>query len=57
MATRIEIDKLHNDFYEIRVGDITGSSTHSNISKKELISELIDEVDKLKYDANEVKDE
>lgn len=48
MATRIEIRRIeHSGLYEIRVGDITGYSNSSNITKRDLINGLLDEVDKL----------
>ena len=53
---RIEIKKKEpafgKDKWEIRIGDIDGSTTHSNISKEEVLSEIRDEMQEFDLDAN-----
>ena len=53
MALRIEIEKSWNGLFELREGDLTGCSTSSNITRDELISELVDMANKLN---DEVRD-
>lgn len=46
MALRIEISKMYNGKLELREGDLTGSTSYSNCTKEEVLSEidsLIDE--------------
>jgi hypothetical protein len=45
MTILIEIGRLNKDSWKIRIGDIEGSTTHSNISKKELIQVITTEID------------
>jgi len=47
MAIRIEIVKMYNGKLEIRIGDLTGSTTLGNVSKEEVLSEISDEIDEL----------
>ncbi len=47
MAIRIEIARMWNDKLILRVGDLSGSTEHSNISKKEVLSAIADEIDEL----------
>ena len=47
MAIRIEIEKNYNNLLDLRIGDLTGSTEHSNISKEEVLSYIADEIDEL----------
>ena len=47
MALRIEIAKMWNGKLELRIGDLTGSSTSSNVIKEEVLSDISDEIDEL----------
>jgi len=47
MAIRIEIAKLWNGKLELRIGDIEGSTQCSHLNKKEVLSEISDEIDNL----------
>ena len=47
MAIRIEIAKMYNGKLELRIGDLTGSTTFSNASKEDVLSEISDEIDEL----------
>jgi len=47
MALRIEIAKMWNGKLELRIGDLTGSSTSSNFTKEEVLSDISDEIDTL----------
>lgn len=45
MALRIEIDKsYHKGLYRLRIGDITGSTERCNITCKELMKSIVDEI-------------
>ena len=39
-AIRIEIARMHNGLFEIRIGDLAGSSTHSNATFRDVINEV-----------------
>ena len=39
-AIRIEIARMHNGLFEIRIGDLSGSSTHSNATFRDVINEV-----------------
>ncbi len=57
MAIRIEIYKVpYNEFWEIRTGDLDGSTTISNVSKetilKEINSEMEEELKKFQKENN-----
>jgi hypothetical protein len=47
---RIEICKSpwKKGAYNVRIGDISGSTEHSNISKEEVLSDIADEMQELK---------
>ncbi len=47
MALRIEIAKMYNGKLELRIGDLTGSTTSSNQTKEEVLSDVSDEIDEL----------
>jgi len=47
MASRIEIAKMWNGKLELRIGDLTGASTSTHITKEEVLSEISDEIDKV----------
>ena len=50
MTIHIEIDNrgYHpSRFWRIRIGDITGSTEHSNISKEDVLKEVVDAMDEL----------
>jgi len=47
MALRIEIAKMYNGKLELRIGDLTGSTTSSNQTKEEVLSDVADEIDEL----------
>ena len=47
MAIRIEITKMYNGLLELRIGDLSGSSESSNITKEEVLSEISNEIDEL----------
>jgi len=50
-ALRIEICKNFRGKFDIRIGDIEGSSETSNITKEELMQEISDEIDEVfKFD-------
>lgn len=53
MALRIEIAKMYNGKLELRIGDLTGSTTSSNQTKGEVLSDISDEIDGLLEDKNE----
>jgi len=53
MALRIEIAKMYNGKLELRIGDLTGSTTSSNQTKEEVLSDISDEIDGLLEDKNE----
>ena len=55
MALRIEITKMYNGKLEVRIGDLTGSITSSNVTKEEVLSDISDEIDELLEDSNEKK--
>ncbi len=50
MALRIELAKIYNGKLEMRTGDLSGSTTSSNITKEEALSEISDEIDELLED-------
>ncbi len=52
MASRIEIAVMWNGKLEIRTGDLTGSTTGSNFTKEEVLSEVSDEIDNLLKEFN-----
>ena len=54
MALRIEIDKMYNGKLEIRTGDLSGSSTSSNFTKEEILSEISDEIDTMVKNPNKI---
>ena len=47
MAIRIEIAKMWNNKLEVRIGDLTGSTTLSNATKKDVLSTIGGEIDRL----------
>lgn len=47
MAIRIEIAKLHTGKLELRIGDLSGSSSSYSFTKEEVLSEIADEIDTL----------
>ena len=50
MAIHIEIDEggyNPSRFWRIRIGDITGSTEHSNISKEEVLEDVGDAMDEI----------
>ncbi len=53
MALRIEIAKMHNGKLGMRIGDLTGSTTSSNFTKGEVLSDISDEIDELLEEKSE----
>ncbi len=53
MALRIEIAKMYHGKLEMRTGDLTGSTTSSNVTKGEVLSDISDAIDELLEDSNE----
>lgn len=48
-AIRIEITRTwRNGLWKIRIGDIVGSTTTSNITKEEVLSEIKDKMDEIR---------
>lgn len=47
MAIRIEIAKMWNEKLEMREGDLTGSTTSSNVTKEDILKEIGDLIDEL----------
>ena len=45
MAIRIEIAKMWNNKLELRIGDLSGSTTSSHILKEDVLSDISDEID------------
>ena len=52
MALRIEISKMYNGRLELRIGDLSGSTTLTNISKGTILLEIGNEIDKLLEESN-----
>lgn len=47
MALRIEIAMKYNGLLELRIGDLDGSSTMSNVTKKDILDQVSDDIDDL----------
>ena len=47
MALRIEIVQMYNGKLEIRSGDLSGSTTSSNVTKEDVLSFISNEIDEL----------
>ncbi len=47
MAVRIEIARMWNGKLEVRIGDLSGSTEHSNLTKKEVLTTISYDIDKL----------
>jgi hypothetical protein len=50
MAIRIEIAKLYSGKLEVRIGDLSGSTTLSNVLKEDVLAEISDKIEELLKD-------